>query len=344
MGQTHTCCFLKLFWKCPSLITWIAKQEYYYFHQILTNGAKWLFWPLWTSQRVWLRRIAYQTFKNNFKSQHLILHGNLPDNPRHSASVLQTWTFPVVFISWLPAVVMGEEFLMLVFRLEVYLNSKGYSRFWITKTLPCQSAELAFCCPLALLLYRAERPSALSFWTWGRERGRQAYLALLLLCFPLASIYSFSKEGTWIIYPFAVLCSHLGTITWSFTHCSVICGDWFSRPIIFTSKIWSVCPRCYWATPGYKVCLVVSPRSAVVWISDVPSYTGGILPFHFILAMKVICQYLGSDQEGIFKWLLGKDIQTSHRVWFTFQPSCIVLSMLVCLLLICIDLGNRAVQ
>lgn len=178
----------------------------------------------------------------------------------------------------------------------------------------------------------------------GRERRRQVYLALLLLCFPLASIYSFSKECTCLIYPFATLHCHLGAITWSFTHCTVICGDWFSRPIIFTSKIWSVCPCCYWATLGYKISLVVSPWSTVVWISYVPSYTRGILPFFLILAMKMICQCLGSDQEGIFKWLLGKDIQISHRLWFTFQPRCIVLSMLICLLLICIDLGNKAVQ
>lgn len=104
------------------------------------------------------------------KLWHLVFHGNLPDNPRHSASVLQTRIFPIVFISWLPAVVMGEEFLMSVLRLELYLKCKGYLRLWITCS-PLSVCWICFLLPsgFATLLNKKDLQPLASECEGGRE-------------------------------------------------------------------------------------------------------------------------------------------------------------------------------
>lgn len=109
MDQTHTWHFLNFFLKMfLSLITWIAKLDIKSFTKLW--AIEQIDFPdlcrlygvcVWEELHT---RMHWRTFFFSFWFPVYGTHGTLSDKPWHTASALQTWTFPVV----LPTVVMGE--------------------------------------------------------------------------------------------------------------------------------------------------------------------------------------------------------------------------------------------
>lgn len=149
--------------------------------------------------------------------------------------------------------------------------------------------------------------------------------------FSIAFSLLFSQGGYLhnLSFSYSTLSTHLGTSTWCFTRFTVICGDWFARPVIFTWKIWKVYPRCYWATPeSRKLLSVFPPCSTLAYTASVELmcleiHGGGFSSPVLNLTIEVIMPVQEVVQNIFFQQLVGKRLILKHnRLWFAKKVTC----------------------